>query len=183
MTTDGALPRWPTGWAVRHYATARRSSGLTQLVVRMAEETPTWGYTRIQGALKNVGHRVGRSRIARILKAQGKSHHPDHESARLTLEHVRDLWTLQGVQSNVTVVIWRNDFGLELRVEHGGKLSESRLTRYGEVPLLLIADELKTNLIAQGWTEAPNATEEKQQRLAKPRGAVTPLLGAPPTFA
>ena len=44
---------------------------IQHLVVRMAEENPTWGYTRIQGALKNVGHRVGRSTIARILKAHG----------------------------------------------------------------------------------------------------------------
>ena len=36
-----------------------------------SEENPTWGYTRIQGALKNVGHHVGRSTIARILKAHG----------------------------------------------------------------------------------------------------------------
>jgi hypothetical protein len=37
----------------------------------MAEENPTWGYTRIRGALKNLGHQVGRSTIARILKMQG----------------------------------------------------------------------------------------------------------------
>jgi putative transposase len=44
---------------------------IRSLVVRMATDNPTWGYTRIQGALKNVGHHVGRSTIARILKAAG----------------------------------------------------------------------------------------------------------------
>ncbi len=44
---------------------------IRRLVVRMAEDNPNGGYTRIHGALKNVGHRVGRSTIARILKAQG----------------------------------------------------------------------------------------------------------------
>jgi len=45
-----------------------------------------------------------------------------------TYEHVRDLWTLHGIQSTVTAAIWRNDFGLELRVDHGGELVESRLS-------------------------------------------------------
>ncbi len=58
------------------YATGRSCrpgviAEIRRLVVRMAEENPTLGYTRIRGALKNVGHRVGRSTIARILKAQG----------------------------------------------------------------------------------------------------------------
>ena len=44
---------------------------LRALVIRMATENPMWGYTRIQGALKNLGHRLGRSTIARLLRAEG----------------------------------------------------------------------------------------------------------------
>ena len=47
----------------------------------MAEENPTWGYTRILGALKNVGHRVSRSTIARILKAHGISPVPERPTS------------------------------------------------------------------------------------------------------
>jgi hypothetical protein len=67
-------------------------------------------------------------------------------------EDVRDVWTLRGVLSNVTAAIWRNDFGLELRVENNGEFTESRF------PLTLIADQIKANLIEKGWTEPPNAT-------------------------
>lgn len=34
---------------------------IAALVVRMASENPSWGYTRIRGALSNIGHEVGRS--------------------------------------------------------------------------------------------------------------------------
>jgi hypothetical protein len=74
------------------------------------------------------------------------------------LEHVRDVWTLRYVETNCTAVIWRNAFGLELRVEHGGELLESRLSRYGIEPLFLIADQIKANLIAQRWFDPSSAT-------------------------
>jgi hypothetical protein len=51
---------------------ARRGRAqLHQLVGRMTKDNPTWGDTRIRVALKNLGHKVGRSTIARILRAQG----------------------------------------------------------------------------------------------------------------
>ena len=34
---------------------------LAELVVRMAVENPRWGYTRIRGALANLGHEIGRN--------------------------------------------------------------------------------------------------------------------------
>ena len=69
-----------------------------------------------------------------------------HRSQSL-LEHIRDVWTLRYIETNCTAAIWRNDFGLELRVHHGDELIESRLSRYGIEPLLLIADQIRTNLM------------------------------------
>src|SRR5258705_10963673 len=77
IATPDTLLRWHRQ-LIAHKWTHARTAGhrgvmlaIRRLVVRMAEENPTWGYTRIQGALKNVGHRVGRSTIRRILKAAG----------------------------------------------------------------------------------------------------------------
>src|SRR5215831_20720158 len=54
---------------------------ISSLIVRMATENPGWGYTRIQGALKNLGHRVARSTVAKVLKANGIPPAPDRPSS------------------------------------------------------------------------------------------------------
>ena len=37
----------------------------------MAAENPTWGYTRIRGALANLGHEIARNTVKRILQDHG----------------------------------------------------------------------------------------------------------------
>ncbi len=44
---------------------------LVELVVTMANANPSWGYTRIRGALAHVGHDLGRNTIKRILAEHG----------------------------------------------------------------------------------------------------------------
>ena len=41
------------------------------LVVRMAGENPQWGYTRLRGALSNLGHGIARNTVKRILRDHG----------------------------------------------------------------------------------------------------------------
>jgi hypothetical protein len=44
---------------------------IAALVVRMATENPTWGYTRIRGGLQSLGHDVACKTIKAILKDHG----------------------------------------------------------------------------------------------------------------
>jgi hypothetical protein len=59
------------GSAKRGLGRPRTPKDVEALVVRMAEENRDWGYRRIQGALSNLGHEVGRSTIADVLARHG----------------------------------------------------------------------------------------------------------------
>src|SRR5204863_9690522 len=77
---------------------------IRQLVGRMAEENPTWGYTRIQGALKKLGHRIGRSTIARIIKAHGLPPAPRRPTSWRTF--LRAHWGAISAADFFTTEVW-----------------------------------------------------------------------------
>jgi len=58
---------------------------IVSLVVRMAKENPSWGYTRLRGALFNLRHEVARNTIKNILPAHGLE--PAPERGRHTSWH------------------------------------------------------------------------------------------------
>ncbi len=79
IVTPHTLLRWYRKLVANKYDGSRRrrsgrpltASALAKLVARMAQENPTWGYTRVRGALYNLGHELGRSTIKRILDDHG----------------------------------------------------------------------------------------------------------------
>jgi putative transposase len=79
IVTPDTILRWYQRLVGKKYdGSARRGTGrpctakrITELVVIMANENPSWGYTRIRGALANLGHEVGRNTIKRILLDYG----------------------------------------------------------------------------------------------------------------
>ena len=54
---------------------------IKSLIVRMATDNPSWGYCRIQGELKSVGHRVASTTVAKVLKDNGIKPAPDRPSS------------------------------------------------------------------------------------------------------
>lgn len=123
IATPDTLLRWHRQLIARKWTSASqpRRRGIfleiRRLVVRMAEENPTWGYTRIQGALKNVGHRVGRSTIRRILKAAGLPPVPHRPTSWQTFLKAHwgiiagadffttEVWTWRGLVTYYTVFV------------------------------------------------------------------------------
>ena len=55
---------------------------ISELIMRMEQDNPRWGYTRIQGALANLSHKVGRGTIANVLKRNGIEPSPREANAR-----------------------------------------------------------------------------------------------------
>ena len=111
IVTPDTLLRWHRQLVARKWTYSRTPTGrrgvlaeIRQLVVRMAEDNPTWGYTRIRGALKNLGHQVGRSTIARILKARGMPPVPNRPTSWRTF--LRAHWRAIAGADFFTTEVW-----------------------------------------------------------------------------
>ena len=77
-----------------------------QLIVRMAQDNPSWGYTRIQGALANLSHKVGRGTVANVLKLNGIDPAPERRKRTRWSTFLRAHWKIFAASDFFTVEVW-----------------------------------------------------------------------------
>jgi transposase InsO family protein len=79
---------------------------ISQLIVRMAQENPGWGYTRIQGALANLRHQVGRGTVSNVLKRNGIEPAPERGKRTTWSTFLRAHWKLLAASDFFSVEVW-----------------------------------------------------------------------------
>jgi putative transposase len=74
--------------------------------VRMAEENPTWGYRRIQGALANLGHRIDKITVRNILRRHYMDPAPQRRKAGMSwAQFLRLHWEVLAATDFFTVEV------------------------------------------------------------------------------
>ena len=81
-------------------------NAISSLIVRMATENPSWGYTRIQGALANLGHRVGRGTVANVLKRNGIEPAPQRGKRSSWATFLKAHWEVLAAGDFLSVEVW-----------------------------------------------------------------------------
>src|SRR4051794_37037718 len=114
IVTPDTLLAWHRKLIARKYdGTASRGPGrprtkdqIESLAVQMAVENRDWGYTRILGALSNLGFNLGRGTVANILKRHGIEPAPERSRKTTWKEFLTRHWELIVAADFFTVEVW-----------------------------------------------------------------------------
>lgn len=86
IVTPDTLLRWHRQRIAKHW-TQPTSAKLRQLIVRLANENPTWGHRRIQGELARLGHKIAKTTVWQILTDNGIEAQPVPPPRRPSRRH------------------------------------------------------------------------------------------------
>jgi len=115
IVTPDTILRWHRELVARHWDYSRRrkdvgrpplSKEIVELVLRIARESPTWGYDRIQGALANLGHRISNTTVANILKIHGIEPAPDRKRQSTWKSFLEAHWDVLASVDFTTIEVW-----------------------------------------------------------------------------
>ena len=115
LVTPDTLLRWhrelvAQKWNYLHRRALGRpriKNEIAALILRMAQENPCWGYTRIIGALQNLGYKVGRGTIANVLQEHGMDPAPLRGKRTSWATFLKAHWKILVASDFFTVEVWR----------------------------------------------------------------------------
>jgi putative transposase len=106
IVTPDTILRWHRKLIAAKWTYPRKRVGrpsvmkeIRELIIRMAKGNPSWGYARIQGALKHLDHCIARSTTAKVLKEQRIKPSPDRPMS----------WATSIVFSDTTAIDLQNE--------------------------------------------------------------------------
>ncbi len=79
---------------------------IEDLVVQMVKDKPSWGYRRIQGALKNLRHVVVHNTVKRILQNHGIEPAPERGKKTTWSQFLRSHWSTFAASDFFTTEVW-----------------------------------------------------------------------------
>jgi transposase InsO family protein len=114
IVTPDTLLAWHRRLIARKYDSSQKrkpgrpvtAAGIRELILKMARENRSWGYTRIQGALANLRHEVGRGTIAKILREAGLDPAPGRRQGMTWEEFLKAHWAVLAATDFFTVELW-----------------------------------------------------------------------------
>jgi transposase InsO family protein len=115
MVTPETILRWHRNLVAQKwdYSKCRKSLGrpstdkeIVELLVRMAQENPSWGYNRIQGALANLGHNISDTTIGNILKQHGIEPAPERKGRTTWKTFIQAHWDVLAAIDFTTIEVW-----------------------------------------------------------------------------
>jgi len=83
--------------------TARK---IAELVVKMVKVNPSWGYDRIQGVLKNLGHTIAPNTVANILRRRGLEPAPARKPKVSWQTFLKAHWSSLAATDFFTTEVW-----------------------------------------------------------------------------
>ena len=100
IVTPDTILRWYRQLVAKKYDGSQRrglgrprtASDVRSLVVSIAVDNPSWGYTRIRDVLRNLGYEIGRTTIQNILREQGIDPAPSRERHMSWKDFLRSHW-------------------------------------------------------------------------------------------
>ena len=84
----------------------RTRAEVRDLIVKMAKENLSWGYTRVQGALKNLGLKISRGTIANVMKEHGLEGAPDRAKRMPWRSFLKAHWEVLAASDFLTTEVW-----------------------------------------------------------------------------